>query len=117
MAGAIAATVALGVGSRLFTASHTGIHDRGPAGVAAAYGYPSRCLSVTIPLHDPTFARADFNRAAPCGRYGGDPTAIFHWTGGAWRPVLDAVAYRCPVAAVPPAVEAALEVCPAPPSR
>ncbi|MGO9976981.1 MAG: hypothetical protein ACLP01_30110 [Solirubrobacteraceae bacterium] len=83
----------------------------GAEGVAAAYGYPSSCLSVTIAADDPAYARADFDRARPCGRYGGDPTAIFRRIDGAWRPVLDAVTYSCPVPSLPPAVQVDLDVC------
>ena len=83
----------------------------GPAGVAAAYGYPLRCLSVTIPLYDPRFARADFDRALQCGQFTGDPTAIFKRVDGWWRPVLDAVAYSCPVRSMPPRVQTELAVC------
>jgi hypothetical protein len=85
--------------------------QRGPAGVAAAYGYPLRCLSVTIPLHDPRFARADFDRALQCGQFTGDPTAIFKRVHGWWRPLLDAVAYSCPVRSMPPRVQTELAVC------
>ena len=91
--------------------------DSGPAGVAAAYGYPLRCLSITIPARDRAYARADFDRTAPCGRYEGYPTAIFHRVGGAWRPVLDAVSYSCPVASLPRSVQAELAVCPVPSPR
>ncbi len=84
----------------------------GAAGVAAAYRYPLGCLSVTIAAGDPAYARADFDRARPCGRYGGNPTAIFRRVNGAWRPVLDAVGYSCPVASLPDAVQADLDVCP-----
>ncbi len=83
----------------------------GPVGVAGAYGYSARCLSITIPAIDPTYARADFDRREACGRYGGYPTAIFHRSQGAWRVVLDAAAYSCPVASIPPAVQATLGVC------
>lgn len=85
--------------------------QRGPAGVAAAYGYPLRCLSVTIPLHDPGFARADFDRALQCGQFTGDPTAIFKRVHGWWRPLLDAVVYSCPVRSMPPRVQTELAVC------
>jgi hypothetical protein len=83
-----------------------------PTGVAAAYGYPYRCLSVTIASTDHAFARADFNHASPCGRYAGYPTAIFHVVRGAWRPVLVAVSYPCPATGIPPAVQRELSVCP-----
>jgi hypothetical protein len=86
--------------------------EGGPTGIAAAYGYPTRCLSVTIASSDHAFARADFNHGSPCGRYAGDPTAIFHVVDGAWRPVLEAVSYPCPAVGIPPAVQRELEVCP-----
>jgi len=83
----------------------------GLAGIAAAYGYPSRCLSITIAASDPTYARADFDHSTPCGRYDGYATAIFRRLDGAWRPVLDATGYSCPVGTLPAAVQADLDVC------
>jgi hypothetical protein len=85
----------------------------GPLGVAAAYGYPLRCLSVTIAATDPSYARADFDHAVSCGRYDGYSTAIFHRIDDVWRPVLDAINYSCPVAVVPSSVQSELGVCPA----
>lgn len=83
----------------------------GPAGVAAAYGFPMRCLTVTMLSREPGYARADFNRGSECGRYNGDVTAIFERVGGAWRPVLHAVEYVCPVRSLPGAVQVQLAVC------
>ena len=83
----------------------------GPAGVAAAYGYPLRCLSVAIALHDPRFARADFDHAVPCGRYTGFVTAIFRRAEGQWVPVLKATNYPCPVRSLPIPVQVELGVC------
>lgn len=83
----------------------------GARGVAAAYGYPPRCLAVTIPGEDPTYARADFDRSSRCGRYDGDATAIFHRVDGAWRSVVDAVSYSCPVGSLPRRVQLELGVC------
>jgi hypothetical protein len=83
----------------------------GPPGVAAAYGYPSRCVSVTIDASDPAYARADLDRATQCGRYGGSVTAIFHRASGRWRMAFDAVDYSCPVAGLPRSVQAELDVC------
>lgn len=80
--------------------------------MAAAYGYPARCVRVTIASSDHAFARADFNHGSPCGRFAGDPTAIFHVVDGAWRPVLEAVTYPCPAVGIPSAVQRELEVCP-----
>jgi hypothetical protein len=88
----------------------------GPAGVAAAYGYPLRCLTITFAAGDTDFARADFNHNSPCGRFHGYVTAIFHREGGAWRTVLDAADYQCAVAALPASVQVELGVC-AIPSR
>jgi hypothetical protein len=85
--------------------------EPGAAGVAAAYGYPLRCLSVTFLVPDRDYARADFNHSY-CGRYTWDPTAIFHRTAGAWRPMLNAVQYHCPVGSLPAAVQTQLGVCP-----
>ncbi|MGN6168490.1 MAG: hypothetical protein ACTHQQ_10020 [Solirubrobacteraceae bacterium] len=87
-------------------------HQGGLRGVAAAYGYPTRCLVVTFASSDPAFARADFNHRSLCGRYTGDPTAIFHVVDGGWRPVLEAVTYPCPAPSIPAAVQRELVVCP-----
>lgn len=92
-------------------------HEPGPAGVAAAYGFPLRCLTITTLPGNPEYARADFNRASECGRYNGAVTAIFLRSGGVWRPVLRAVLYSCPVRSLPPSVQAGLDVCAAPGSH
>jgi hypothetical protein len=84
----------------------------GPAGVAAAYGYPLRCLSVTISTKDPAYARADFDRNTQCGRFHLYVTAIFRRVDGAWRRALVSVGYSCPVASLPRTVQAQLAVCP-----
>ncbi len=106
------AVIAIGLASGDRTGAPVAQSRRaGAEGVAAAYGYPSWCLSVTIAAGHPAYARADFDRARPCGRYGGDPTAIFRRVDGAWRAVLDAVTYSCPVPSLPPAVQVDLDVC------
>jgi hypothetical protein len=83
----------------------------GPVGVAAAYGYPLRCLSVTIAPHDPRFARADFDHIVPCGSYTGYTTAIFGRVHGAWVPLLEATSFSCPVRSLPEQVQVELGVC------
>jgi hypothetical protein len=93
-------------------ASRAAAGDSGPVGVAAAYGYPLRCLSVTIAPGHRSYARADYNRVSACGRYDGTVTAIFHRVAGEWRPVLDATGYSCPIASLSRAVAAELDVCP-----
>ena len=92
--------------------SSAAARDPGQAGVAAAYGYPLRCLSVTIASANRSYARADYNRVSACGRYDGTVTAIFHRVGGAWRPVLDATGYSCPIVSLSRAVATELDVCP-----
>lgn len=84
----------------------------GALGVAAAYGYPARCLSIDFAPRDVAYARADFDHRTPCGRFAGYPTAIFHRVNGVWRPVLEALGYVCPVHALPGSVQTALGVCP-----
>ncbi len=98
--------------TRSLRVSPAAAREPGPAGVAAAYGYPPRCLSVTIAPGDPSYARADYNRVSACGRYDGTVTAIFHRVGGEWRPVLDATGYSCPIPSLPRAVTSELDVCP-----
>ena len=112
MAAGVGALVAATSVSSPARRTHSRAGERGPTGVAAAYGYPSRCLRVTTASSDHAFARADFNRGTPCGRYAGDSTAIFHVVDGAWRPVLEAVWYPCPSAGIPAAVQRELGVCP-----
>ena len=89
----------------------------GPAGVAAAYGYPLRCLTITILGTGQRYARADFNHMSPCGRFTRYSTAIFLRVMGAWRPVLETVGYVCPVASLPVDLQTELGVCPRPSGR
>src|SRR5690349_2974023 len=57
---AVIVAVSLGGGS----ARHADpVTARGPAGVAAAYGYPLGCMNVKIPAADRTYARADLTHA------------------------------------------------------
>lgn len=112
----IATATTLWLGER-HPAPHSVVGERGAAGVAAVYGYPLRCLTVTILTADRTYARADFNHLTMCGRYTGYPTAIFHYGSGAWRTVLDAVAYFCPVDSLPTVVQTDLGVCQEPDAK
>jgi hypothetical protein len=59
------------------------------AGVAAAFGYPSRCLNVTISASAPTYAQAEIVRRPTCPLYRGYIDATFHRVDGRWRLVLD----------------------------
>jgi hypothetical protein len=65
-----------------------GVTEPGPAGVAAAYGYPLGCLRVTISPANPASARAEFDRGGSCGYVSGFATAVFRRFGGEWHPVL-----------------------------
>ena len=74
-------------------------------------------MSITILATDQAYARADLNHLRPCGRFTGYSTAIFHRVMGAWRPVLDAAGYVCPVASLPVNVQTELGVCLQPTSQ
>lgn len=94
------------------TAPVTHAATTGPAGVAAAYQYPFRCASITISAIDPSYARAELDRASPCWRYGAYSIAVFHRVHGSWQTVLNSTSYSCPVARIPADVQAQLAVCP-----
>jgi hypothetical protein len=105
------AVLVTGADRRERSLERVGAANAGSAAVAAAYGYPMRCLSVTILPDYPTYARADFDHLYPCGRYTGYPTVIFRHVHGGWRIVLDATAYSCPVASIPVGVQQGLDIC------
>jgi|SRR6516162_710708 hypothetical protein len=112
---ALLAITQLGGGHRPTRVARVGAGAAGPAGVAAAYGNPLRCLIVSLAPHDPRFARADFNRSVACGQYRGYATAIFRRTGGMWVAVVEAISYSCPVPSLPAQVAEELGVCLVPP--
>jgi hypothetical protein len=84
---------------------------RSDLGVASAYGYPGRCLRVTILASHPDYARVDINHGSECRMYTGYTTAVFRHANGIWLEVLDDAQFTCPVGTIPPAVQAALGVC------
>jgi hypothetical protein len=57
--------------------------------VAAAFGYPQRCLSIAISAADPDYASAHIDRRGGCANYRGYVNASFHRVDGVWRLVLD----------------------------
>jgi hypothetical protein len=59
------------------------------AEVAAAYGYPPRCMSVTIAAGARTYAQAELDGRRACAAYHGYVNATFHRVNGKWRLVLD----------------------------
>jgi hypothetical protein len=59
------------------------------AAIAAAYGYPLRCLSITVSASNRAYATARLDRRPGCERYDGYVNASFHHIGGGWRLVLD----------------------------
>jgi hypothetical protein len=90
LATALTLPVDRGGGPRVVRAT---ARDSGPSGVAAAYGHPLRCLSITILAAGQRYARAEFNHRNACGRFSGDSTAIFLRVMGAWRPVVKTFGY------------------------
>jgi hypothetical protein len=84
----------------------------GEAGIASAYGYPLRCLSITRSADYPQYARADFDRLRACGRYDWTAVAILRQDHGTWQTVVRASNYICPLAGLPRPVQRALLVCP-----
>jgi hypothetical protein len=80
--------------------------------IAAADGWPGRCLDVTISPSDSSYARADLDRAATCGRFWWAGVAIFRRVAGGWVAALRAGNYACPVRSLPVTVQADLAVCP-----
>lgn len=84
---------------------------RSDLGVASAYGYPGRCLRLTILASHPDYARVDINHGSECRIYTGYTTAVFRHVSGAWLEVLDKAQSTCPVGTIPRAVQAALGVC------
>jgi hypothetical protein len=87
--GGLGLAIALGTGGP--RGDVWGVTEPGPAGVAAAYGYPLSCLRVTISASDPAFARAEFDHHRSCGYASGFATALFHRFDGEWHPVLYSV--------------------------
>jgi hypothetical protein len=59
------------------------------AAVAAAFGYPHRCLSITVSPADPDYASAHVDRRGGCADYHGYINASFDRIDGKWRLVLD----------------------------
>ena len=62
---------------------------RAGTAVAAAFGYPERCLRISVSVADPDFASVHVDRTGACGNYRGYVNASFHRVGGAWRLVFD----------------------------
>jgi hypothetical protein len=65
------------------------VHRAGTAAVAAAFGYPPRCLTITISSASPDHATAHLDRGAGCANYHGYVNASLHRVDGVWRLVLD----------------------------
>lgn len=57
--------------------------------VAAAFGYPHRCLNIAISAAEPDYASAHVDRSGACADYHGYVNASFHRVHGVWRLVLD----------------------------
>ena len=105
--GGVAFGISASPGGRAVSA---GVADPGPAGVAAAYGYPPACLRVRISAVDPEFARADFARGS-CPLQIAFPTALFHRFGSEWHPMYYAIYFPCRLPLLPAAVQRELIAC------
>lgn len=88
-AGALVAAFSAGGGAQ--APGHLRLRASGSVvGVVPIYGYPLGCLSVAIPLHDPRFARAEFDHALPCGRSHGHAVLARHRVALPWLSTVDA---------------------------
>ena len=63
--------------------------QRAGTAVAAAFGYPERCLRISVSVADPDFASVHVDRTGACGNYRGYVNASFHRVDGAWRLIFD----------------------------
>jgi hypothetical protein len=93
----LAAVMLVAVVAILIARNQTGPAS-GPAGaaqradtaaVAAAFGYPQRCLSIAVSAADPDYASAHVDRTGRCTTYHGYVNASFHRADGVWRLILD----------------------------
>lgn len=83
---ALAAVVLAASAVAVASGSSRGRRTAVPAAVAAAFGYPLRCLTVTV---SGSFAHAHIDRSGTCARFRGYLNASFHLIDGRWRLVLD----------------------------
>lgn len=87
---AVVLAVVLGRGRTGPVGATAGATQRaGTAAVAAAFGYPQRCLSIAISAAEPDYASAHVDRGGGCGNYRGYINASFHRVDGVWRLILD----------------------------
>jgi hypothetical protein len=92
----------------------------GPDPIEAANRSPLRCVRVVIAPGDPSYGRAELDRAGDCWRNAAWVTTIIHRVAGTWRPVLLEEGDAClGAAALPAVVRSQLGVCPpgAPPAK
>jgi len=88
---AVAASVALaltGGGTGAVTRPNA-VPQRADAALAAAFGYPERCLRIAVSAANPDFASVHVQRTGACGNYRGYVNASFHRVDGAWRLIFD----------------------------
>jgi hypothetical protein len=84
----------------------------GPDPIEAANRSPLRCVRVVIAAGDPSYGRAELDRAANCWRGAAWVTTILHRVDGTWRPVLVEDGDACGAAAsLPRVVRTELRVC------
>jgi hypothetical protein len=85
--------------------------------IEAIYRAPFRCLRVVVAAGDPTYARAELDRAGSCWRDAAWATTILHKVGGVWRPVMLEDSGFCSDGSLPGIVRRELGVCPGTGSR
>lgn len=111
--GGVALTMARGERRQLAgTQSLREPHSVGPDRIAADYRYPFRCIVMTVAASDPSYVRADLDRASTCARDAAWTSTIFHRVDGTWRTVIVMAGHTCPVHALPQRVQVELGVCP-----
>jgi hypothetical protein len=86
---ALAALVGITRGGTGTVARSAAPPQRASAAVAAAFGYPERCLRIAVSAADPDFASVHVERAGACWNYRGYVNASFHRVEGAWRLIFD----------------------------
>jgi hypothetical protein len=96
---------------RLSTARISGPGPDDP--IEAVYRAPFRCLRVVVADGDPSYARAELDRAGSCWRDAAWVTTILHKVGGAWRALLVENSGFCSDRSLPAVVRSELGACPA----
>jgi hypothetical protein len=121
VAGVVSIVVVGSPVARVSAPAHAGaapISGPGPDDpVEAVYRAPFRCVRVIVAAGDPTYARAEVDRAGSCWRDAAWATTILHKIRGVWRSVMLEGSGFCSARSLPAVVRAELGVCPPAASR